>query len=175
MQNERGVALVITFFIMVMIVASVLFASLFLYSRITLIRNVSDSVASFYLADSGIEKVFYYDRKMIPAGATRGVCQMCNSQSGSQNGSCPDSGDFLGCSCTSMVPGSVDPTQGCDPSVCDDCQMNFDTLYGNKQYSVKVTVFPPNDPNDLKIQSFGLFDNIGRAIEVLVDFINKTP
>ena len=161
-----------------MLVASVLFTSLFLYSRISLVKNISNSVASFYLADSGIEKVLYYDRKIIPEGGIRGICYMCAqtpSCPSGEGGEGPSDDGFLNCQCTSLVAGTANPLSGCDPTVCDDCQISFTTSYGNKEYSVNATVFPPLDPDDLKIQSFGLFDNIGRAIEVLVNIINKQP
>ena len=163
-NNQKGVALIITFFVMIMIVASVLFTSLFLYSRIAIIRNISDSVASFYLADSGIEKLFYYDRKVIPTDGTRGACYMC-----AISGSCSSGAGALNCQCQPLTTGSFNPIHGCDPTVCNDCQVSFDTTYENKKYTVNATIFPPSDPTDIKIQSFGLFDNIGRAIEVFLD------
>lgn len=62
--NEKGVALIITFFIMIIILAVTLSISSILYSEIKILRNIGSSVVAFYAADSGIEKVLYYDRQV---------------------------------------------------------------------------------------------------------------
>ena len=73
---QKGVSLIISFFIMVIILSVVLSVSALLYSEIKVIRNIGNSVVSFYAADSGIEKLIYYDRKVLPDGAVRGLCSM---------------------------------------------------------------------------------------------------
>ena len=80
--SQKGVSLIITFFIMVIILAVVLSISVILYSEVKVIRNIGDSTASLFAADSGIEKLLYYDYKGLPAdtdnlaGVTRGLCTM---------------------------------------------------------------------------------------------------
>jgi hypothetical protein len=68
-KDQKGVSLIISFFIMVIIVAIVLAITTLLYNEIKMIRNIGNSVVAFYAADSGIEKVLYYDRKVIPVGS----------------------------------------------------------------------------------------------------------
>lgn len=68
-KSQKGISLIITFFIMIILLAVVLSISIILYSEIRVIRNMGDSVISFYAAESGIEKVLFYDRQALP---TRG-------------------------------------------------------------------------------------------------------
>ncbi len=65
-KQEKGVSLIITFFIMIIILTVVLSISVILYSEVKVIRNVSNSMASLYAAESGVEKVLYYDRQVLP-------------------------------------------------------------------------------------------------------------
>ena len=62
-DNQKGVSLIITFFIMIIILSVVLSISIILYSEVKVIRNISNSMVGLYAADSGIEKVLYYDRQ----------------------------------------------------------------------------------------------------------------
>jgi len=64
----------ITFFIMIIILSIVLSISALLYSQVKVIRNIGDSMVSFYVADSGIEKVIYYDRQVLPTIANSQNC-----------------------------------------------------------------------------------------------------
>src|SRR3989344_5913691 len=114
-SSEKGVSLIITFFILVIILAVVLSISVILYSEIKIIRNIGDSVAAFYAADSGIEKTLYYDRKMAPEGATggkSGVCVIC---------------DYEACSQPPISLSEDVGVNGCDPMACENCEINFDT------------------------------------------------
>jgi hypothetical protein len=77
-DNQKGVSLIITFFIMIIILAVVLSISILLYSEIKIIRNVGNSVVSFYAADSGIEKVLFYDRQVLPMTFTTTACDIDN-------------------------------------------------------------------------------------------------
>lgn len=57
-DSERGVSLIITFFIMIIVLAVVLSISILLYSEVKVIRNIGNSMVSFYAGESGIEKFF---------------------------------------------------------------------------------------------------------------------
>lgn len=88
---ESGVSLIITFFIMIIILSVVLFISVLLYSEVKVIKNIGDSMVSFYAADSGIEKVLYYDRKVLPVLSVFSSCQSaldCDSGQSCISGSC---------------------------------------------------------------------------------------
>ena len=50
-----------------------------LYSEIKIIRNIGNSVAAFYTAESGVEKVLYYDRKNATEQG-RGICSICEEE-----------------------------------------------------------------------------------------------
>lgn len=63
-KKQKGVSLIITFFIMIIILAVVISISVLLYSQMKIIRNISNSIVSFYAAGSGVEKVLYYDRQV---------------------------------------------------------------------------------------------------------------
>ena len=63
---EKGVSLIITFFIMIIILTVVLSISVILYSEVKVMRNVGNSIVSYYTAESGIEKVLYYDKQVLP-------------------------------------------------------------------------------------------------------------
>ena len=163
---ESGVSLIITFFILVIVLAVVLSISVILYSELKIIRNIGDSVVAFYSADSGVEKTLYYDRKILPegmAGSMRGICNICAS--------CP-AGECLDC--------TVPATEGCDPLTCENCEVTFNSdLSGGKTYKVTARVSqvsssddPPLQFSELSINSVGSYnsvlgaDPIKRAIEL---------
>jgi Tfp pilus assembly protein PilX len=136
-NSEKGVSLIITFFIMIIVLAVLLSISIILYSEVRIVRNIGDSVVAFYVADSGVEKTLYYDRKIVPEDAKdskRGVCGMCNKKTPT----CPD------CDCVSEVSNTGDPKiDGCDPKSCENCTITFkSTLSSNKEYSVTTVVTP---------------------------------
>lgn len=157
MNSEKGVSLIITFFIMVIVLAVVLAVSSILYSEIKIIRNIGDSVVAFYAADSGVEKTLYYDRKF-----EGGACNLCQN--------CPE-----------------DDCKNCVPPAGEDgenCEVNFDTdlivPFGNKKYHVKAVVsqkVSDNNPvikySELDIFSTGSYNSVlgatpmKRAIELI--------
>ena len=161
-NSEKGVSLIITFFILVIVLAVVLSISVILYSEIKIIRNIGDSVVAFYAADAGVEKTLYYDRKVVPDGATgskRGVCNLCNS--------CPNT-ECLDC--------DVPVTDGCNATNCENCIITFNTTLSaspKKTYSVTATVrqmFSPDNPSvifsELTIDSTGSYASATNAKEV---------
>jgi len=78
MNYQRGVSLIIVFFIMMIILSVVLSISTILYTQLKNVRNTSDSVISYYAAESGIEQVNYDIKKniVICAPATGNSCQI---------------------------------------------------------------------------------------------------
>jgi len=162
---ERGVSLIITFFVLVIVLAVVLSISVILYSELKIIRNIGDSVVAFYAADSGVEKTLYYDRQVWPegmAGSKRGICNMCNYES---------------CTSKAVVGGDVN---GCEDQTCENCEVVFNSdLLGGKTYKVTAKVSQVSSLDDsplqfseLNINSVGSYnsvfgaDPIKRAIEI---------
>jgi hypothetical protein len=68
--DEKGISMIMTFFIMIIALSVVLSISILLYSEVKVIRNIGNSIVSFYAADSGIDKVLYYDRQVLPSNGT---------------------------------------------------------------------------------------------------------
>ncbi len=157
-NSEKGVSLIITFFIMTIILSVVMAISTILYSEIKIIRNIGNSVVSFFAADGGVEKVLYYDRYQIPSGATRGLCNICNS--------CPTSDPDSSINCINCVPSGID----CIITTCTDCAVSFNTTIeeNKKSYNVDATVSPNGEFTDFFINSYGLYNNVKRAIELFI-------
>ncbi len=178
-DSQKGVSLIITFFIMVIILAVVLSVSVILYSEVKVIRNIGDSTASLFAADGGIEKLLYYDYKGLPAdtdnitGVTRGLCEMfdlANSNSCTSTSAGNDAS--MACSNQLVEPiksaGDDQSQQGCNALICDDCHVAFDTSFDNYQYHVDAFVTPvPGGTADFRITSRGSFGSAQRQIEIL--------
>ncbi len=73
-NNQKGVSLILTIFVMVILLAVVLFMAVLLYTEERNVKNLSDSVTAFFAADSGVEKVLYYDRNVLPTIDTGTPC-----------------------------------------------------------------------------------------------------
>ena len=206
LKTERGVSLLITFFIMIIILSIVLSVSALLYSEIKIIRNIGDSVVGFYAADSGIEKVLYYDWQVLPVlksgkSAARGLCAMISGQPfaypddynpstpiENTTNACqpksvtdPTKDSSVYCNNTTGYPkiysglsyvSPVGETTGCDPSICNDCQIYFETDFSDgMKYSTTAEVYPdPGDgtKSDMQIESNGTFNGASRYIQVLL-------
>ncbi len=145
-NSQKGISLVLTFFIMAIILAIVFGVSAILFSEIKIIRGMGNSVVAFYAADSGIEKTFYYDRKKIPAGGERGLCDIC-SECGTDCSGCNTSGD------------------DCSPS-CTDCKISYYTEFNGKKYEIEAIVVPLNGFFENTIKSFGSYKETTRAVEL---------
>ena len=186
-NQEKGVSLIIIFFVMLILIAVVLSVSVLLYSEIKVVRNMSESVVSFYAADSGVEKVLYYDRKTLPVISTGASCTDAPCVSGEcVNGICtvyakrglcgicsacpknPETGGLTGNDaplyCDSC---NIPKTAGCAPGVCNNCVITFSTPFDGESYSVTATVATSTNPYYLQVDSSGLFDGVGRAINTL--------
>jgi hypothetical protein len=168
-KSEKGVSLIITFFILIIILAVVLSISIILYSEIKIIRNIGNSVIAFYAADGAVEKVLYYDRQIKPAGAKRGLCSMCLPYDPVDNPNpCPsDNGNpSINCVCSTPKPLSAN---GCDPITCSNCEVSFDTtlVSGEKSYHVVATVSPDGQLSKFILNTIGTYQNVKRAIRLL--------
>ena len=161
-NSEKGVSLIMTFFIMLIILAVVLSISVLLYSEIKVIRNMGNSVIGLYAADSGIEKVLYYDRQVVPTGATRGLCSIFSSCVAGSSGE-------TSVYCNNPTPSSFTGT--CASNNCTDCQITFDTTFDNRTYYTTAKVSPnavnPLD-SDFEITSKGVFSGAQRQIQILI-------
>ncbi len=143
-SNQRGIALLVAFFVMGISVAIVLGVGIVLLSELKMIKGMGGSVTAFYAADTGLEKTLYYDRKVIPDGGTRGACAMPTS--------CND------CSFNSP-PSGID----CVPETCTDCVIDYSSQFGdNKSFQAVVTVAPAGDV----MKSYGSYIGVSRAMEL---------
>lgn len=157
-KQEKGVSLIITFFVMTIIIAVVVSVSAILYSEIKIIRNVGYSVVSFYAADSGIEKALYYDRKEKPEGANRGLCNICNNV-------CPQSPSDPSLAC--ICPVDWQTGSDCDPMTCSDCTIKFSTdMDSLKTYDINAVVSQQCKLSAGTMSSSGIFQRVARAIQL---------
>ncbi len=135
----------------------VLGISIILVSEIKMIRGMGNSVVAFYAADSGIEKTFYYDRKVIPGGGNRGLCYICDS--------CSDCQD-----CTPSLPEGSSLSKDCGSQTCTNCTISYHTEFGEagdeREYEVKATVVPFYGFSKTTIESFGDYEKTTRAIDL---------
>jgi hypothetical protein len=170
-KNQNGVSLIITFFIMTIILSVVLSISAILYSEVKIIRNVGNSVTAFYAADSGVEKILYYDRVVLPTvkvdppvtctnddecdlsksqfcvdnfcyqKATRGICSMIPFNVINNPSACPNS---------VSSPGLPDSSIYCDnitgPTVPPEDSEGCDPAVCNDCKLSFKTNFPGSDP-----------------------------
>ncbi|OGZ65048.1 MAG: hypothetical protein A2812_02415 [Candidatus Staskawiczbacteria bacterium RIFCSPHIGHO2_01_FULL_36_16] len=146
-NSQKGVSLIITFFIAIIILFIVLSISTLLYSEIKVIRNIGNSVNAFYTAESGIEKVLYYDRK-TPDVEGRGVCSICND----------------GIEECDSVTGS-----DCSSETCSDCYIEFSTQLDSargRYYNLDIIVGQQCLLSTSIINSYGFYEDASRAINL---------
>jgi Ca2+/Na+ antiporter len=176
---QEGVSLVIAFFVMVVILAVVLSISTLLYKQVNFIRNMGDSVAAFYAADSGVEKFLYYDKHVFPVMpegqvAARGMCTMYLYDPTTNPDACLSSSEGWGLDTSLYCEPDLNfypplPPDGCDPSVCNNCEIVFDTdLSNGGSYHVDATVrlSEGNKFFELEIKSKGVFNNASRQVNI---------
>jgi hypothetical protein len=181
-NKEKGVALIIMFFVMIVIVAAVLSVSSLLFSEIKMIRSISSSVIGFYAADSGIEKVLYYDRKVFPEGveSKRGLCAMCALENPTCSGNGNDN-DGLTCACETpfiieeaLAHPTDYPGASCDVDKCKFCNVSFSTTFGSinnkKTYRVEAIAGGTDYATETVFQAdaLGTYNGVSRAINILV-------
>lgn len=162
-NSQKGISLIITFLIMTIVLAVVLSISAILYSELRIIRNMGNSVVAFFAADSGVEKFLYYDRKVIPTGAARGICNICSI--------CP----IAGCNVCASAPLDIGGI-GC--TNCTHCHIDFTTIIdaGEKSYRVVADVSPgpPPSPGECGMsqgvtKSYGDYKDTKRAINLDIE------
>jgi hypothetical protein len=194
LKNEKGISLIMTFFIMVIILAVVLSICVILYSEVKVMRDVGNSVVSLYAADSGIEKVLYYDRQVLPETSThcsdslscttgtcdsnglclvpRGLCSMFDSVNNNAkyckpSGYGPDPSIY----CT---PLSAPSGKYCNPATCTDCTVSFSTNFSDvaTNYNTTAVISTAGTSPIFKIQSKGTYGGTGRQVRIS---ISKQP
>ena len=156
-RQEKGVSLIITFFILTIILAIVINISALLYGQVKIIRNIGNSVVAFYAADSGVEKILYYDRKQIPVDGTRGLCNMRDI--------CSDCTPGLNCvesNCYNFSISGID----CDPLTCGNCVISFDSFFDDKSYNAKISITPDGELSATRIDSKGNYKDVSRKIQL---------
>lgn len=167
-NREKGVSLIITFFILTIILAVVISISTLLYGQVKITRNIGNSVVAFYAADSGVEKVLYYDRKQTPADGIRGLCYMfdpnnltacpsnCTPGINGNPGDCVES-DCQGYSITGI---------NCNPLTCTDCEVSFNSFFEGKSYEIKMSVISGVESSTTNINSKGNYQTVSRKIQL---------
>jgi hypothetical protein len=191
LRSQSGVSLIIAFFVMIILLAVILAITTLLYQEIKMIRNIGNSVVAFYAADSGIEKVLYYDRKVILDGNTRGLCTMFDYNIDTNPNGCPQFGDSEGSGITDnalfcnkdgttdfLTPNDTEGT-GCNPDICNNCTISFKTNFDttDKEYSVTAKVLPAateadeNAFSNFIIDSLGTYNSLTRKVEL---YMTKT-
>jgi hypothetical protein len=151
MKNQKGISLLMVFFIMTIILSVVLGLSTILVNGFKEIRNLGDSLVAFYMADSGIEKTLYYSRQKIPSspeGVVSGVCNICRSCLSSDCQECIAVGD--------------------DCSMCRSCRVSYKTVVDDKKFEVLATIFPNGDYYNLDISVKGFYRGTSRAINLQI-------
>jgi len=167
-NKQEGFSLIITLFIMVIILSVVLSVSVLLYSEIKVIRNIGNSIAAFYAADSGVEKVLFYDRQVLPEGAKRGLCSIFDAGNNSEKycRTDPNPQSLLDhsiyCNQQNIVAGSSNLDHGCDPDVCDDCTIYFETYFDERTYKVSAIISDIN----FDIKAKGDYREVERQIQI---------
>src|SRR3989344_1054388 len=129
-EPQKGVSLVIAFLIMSVMLAIILSITTILFSQISIISNMGNSVSSFYASSSGAEKVLYMDRKMIPPGASRGFCSICSV-------------------CSSDDCKDCEPSDDCDVSPCTSCQIKYKSVFEGRTYYVDSSITPDSQNPEL--------------------------
>jgi len=173
-DKQKGVSLIITLFIMIIILGVVLFISALLYSEVKIIKNIGDSMIAFYAADSGAEKVLYYDRQVIPEGAARGICKICDAFY-----NCTPNTFTTGCETCSVALNSAD-ANGC--TKCTNCAITFKTTmattpqkYYNATVNVSTSEREGQCPLSLgQLKSVGTHLNTSRAVYLSITGDVKT-
>jgi len=163
-DKEKGVSLIITFFVMIIILAVVLSVSILLYGQIKVLRNIGNSVASFYAADSGIEKVLYYDRQVRAPHPTDLPCEEDNDCSSGYVCNV-DAKCILKRGLCDMPSRDVNKEGNkCEKDDCTNCTISFsEQLNSASNYDVTATVKPDYSYN---ISSRGVSVGTSRSIEI---------
>lgn len=151
-NQQKGVSLIITFLIVVVLLTIVLGMAIFFLSQVNIIANTGNSLSAFFAADTGVEKTLYLNKISPQTGSVAiaaGFCGICSSCAGASN-------DCQNCAYTPLVP------NGCNAS-CDNCKVTYTTVIDQRTIAVEATV-TPNSPNPIFfINATGVFNNIERT------------
>jgi hypothetical protein len=149
-SSQQGISLITVFFIMTIILSVVLSLSLTLLNELKNINSSENSLTAFYLADSGVEKLLYFNRKKIPAvppGISNGICSADNVCSNCQN---------------------FERT-GEDCDFCKSCEISYTTkLDKDNSYETMARIAPNGDFFNIDISVKGLYKNTSRAIALKI-------
>ena len=154
-KNEEGVSLVITFLVTTIMLSLVLNLSAILFSQTKITSGIGDAVSALYAAESGAEKTLYFDRKEVPAGAQRGICDICNSCSPAECANC------------TLTPLPNIATGDCNANSCTSCMAVYDFSYEGKTYTVNSRVVPDGATSVFYIYSKGIYKDTTRAVELV--------
>lgn len=162
-NHQKGVSLIITFFVITILLATVLALSTIVSHEINMISNAGNAVSSFYAAQSGLEKTLYFNRKQIPPGGTTGLCNLCNACSGS---------DCTSCTVTPLAAG------GCNLTTCSNCEVTYNSTFDGRTLTINDKVSP--DPLNSSISIFvigakGLYRNTTRTLAYGTSVQNIAP
>ena len=159
-NQEKGISLIITFFILTIILAVVLNISILLYSGVRIIRNIGNSVIAFYAADSGVEKFLYYNRKQIPFGGKRGLCNI--------NKICSSCTPGVNCNESKCLDWLATGGSGCAPLTCTNCEVSFKSFFDGKSYEIKASVTSGSQFSSTSIDSKGDYKDVSRKIQLQI-------
>ena len=189
-NNQKGVSLIITFFVMIIVLFVVLSVSTILYNEIKVIKNVGNSVESFYVADSGTEKVLYYDISLSSQNVP-GLCAMFDKTNPKyclkDQNPYPAGEHSVYCNTGALTNTSTygltylnNQTDGCNFDKCNYCEADFNTYLSQdqtssgKNYTITAKVLPSLDGKsvDLSIDSSGFYQNVERSINTTISKLN---
>jgi len=145
--GEKGVSILLTSLIMSVVLAIGLGLSVILIQQTKMMAGIGYSVISFFAAESGIEKVLFYDYKKIPTGGKRGLCDICNQCPTLDCQNCTKTGDCLA------------------TTSCQNCTIAFYTVFDGKRYDITAKVETIDTTSTTTIKSIGNYKEIKRAIE----------
>jgi len=166
-NSQKGVALIITFFMMIIMLAMVLGLSVVLINEIKITTNAKASFLSYYAAEAGAEKTLYYDVYQAPNGGNgHGLCNMQHI-------------------CTQNCSTFTVTGNSCTGSNCTDCEVKYTASFDSEANTVDALIYPDTTANsippyckqtnkpglyDLCISSQGSYANTSRTVT-----INSSP
>ena len=148
-SSNKGVSILLTVLIMSVVLAIGLGLSAILIQQTKMMKGIGDSVISFFAAESGIEKVLFYDYQKIPQDGTRGLCDICNQCPPEECKECQITGtDFL-------------------PETCKNATITFHTdIDAKKSYDITAKIEQIDTTFKTTIKSIGNYKETKRAIEI---------
>ena len=186
-DNQKGVSLIIVFFIMIIVLSIILSISVLLYNGLKITRNIGNSVSSYYSAESGIEKVLFYDRQVKPtneaACTTDDDCQSygayntCDTISGicvasdkrglcSIVDNCDPSGSAVDDSIFCAGVANDATSSDCDPLSCQSCSVSFTTDLGNDRNYSLISSVNQTSSIYLDVSVVGYYGESSRKINI---------